>query len=521
MELVISDGKSINANKLVTGRTCVIGQSGSGKSYTVAVICEELAKNNIGFCIIDLEGEYFGLKEKYPILWVGSGANCDVDIESVDFESLAQKIIKKGFPTIFDVSDVKNPRETVKKFIGELYKVESKSRKPFLLIIEEIDKFAPQRGEVLPEIEEVSRRGRKRGLGLMVATQRPALVNKNVLSQCGNQIIGKLTINNDLDAVKIFFPNKDDLAKLPRFEAGQFFIQGDIDVGEIVRIRKRETPHKAITPEIVQTKAIKSEDLLAIESELGRVEAKEIEEETEEVRKTGLHPNIDAKEAFEKIKNSTKILKFLGKGKTISGMHLVLHPIFECKIKYLNKKLIGSSFEDITTYFDGITGNVVLLKNKLAIRFRVENLIGLESKDVDLLRMLLKSDGLSVTEMSNKGDFSESTVRDSIKNLEKNKLVMQKRKGRSFVYLPLTDVKIPNIKQLSQKQIDFESMKAKAKVEEEKITLADLKNLIRGLGVNAEIVEHKIVYYPFYKAFATTGKRTEKIVMDGISGRII
>ena len=66
MELVVGkvEGKefSLNAQELVTGRTCLIAQSGAGKSWTLAVICEKLCKANIGFIIIDTEGEYFSLK---------------------------------------------------------------------------------------------------------------------------------------------------------------------------------------------------------------------------------------------------------------------------------------------------------------------------------------------------------------------------------------------------------------------------------------------------------------------------
>lgn len=61
----------IDAQELVTGRTCVIGQSGGGKSYLIAVLCEQLLQNNIAFCIVDTEGEYFSLKEKFQMLWVG------------------------------------------------------------------------------------------------------------------------------------------------------------------------------------------------------------------------------------------------------------------------------------------------------------------------------------------------------------------------------------------------------------------------------------------------------------------
>ena len=52
----------IDAQELVTGRTCIIAQSGAGKSWGIAVLCEQLLQMNIGFCIIDTEGEYASLK---------------------------------------------------------------------------------------------------------------------------------------------------------------------------------------------------------------------------------------------------------------------------------------------------------------------------------------------------------------------------------------------------------------------------------------------------------------------------
>ncbi|HMD79223.1 MAG TPA: DUF87 domain-containing protein, partial [Nitrososphaerales archaeon] len=56
---------AVEANLVATGRTCVLGSSGSGKSYTVGVLCEELCRNQVPFTIVDTEGEHTGLKEKF------------------------------------------------------------------------------------------------------------------------------------------------------------------------------------------------------------------------------------------------------------------------------------------------------------------------------------------------------------------------------------------------------------------------------------------------------------------------
>src|SRR5271169_5956142 len=81
----------VNANVLATGRTCVIGASGSGKSYAVGVICEELCKSQVPFAIVDTEGEYSGLKEKYELVLVGDDATCDLQWSSLDLGQLASQ----------------------------------------------------------------------------------------------------------------------------------------------------------------------------------------------------------------------------------------------------------------------------------------------------------------------------------------------------------------------------------------------------------------------------------------------
>jgi len=169
---------SVDAQELVTGRTCIIAQSGAGKSWAIAVLCERLCSAGIGFVIVDTEGEYSSIMEKYPVLWVGSEEECDEDIEKVSLKDLMLRAVVNGTAVVFDVSET-DMREKVAALAEVLYDIASAHRIPYLLILEEADKFIPQAKESLRKIEEISRRGRKRGLGLLVATQRPSFVTKN------------------------------------------------------------------------------------------------------------------------------------------------------------------------------------------------------------------------------------------------------------------------------------------------------------------------------------------------------
>jgi len=515
MELKIGKNFSIDADKLVTSRTCIIGQSGSGKSYAIAVICEELAENNIGFCIIDTEGEYFSLKEKYPILWVGP-EEADIDISKINLKSLAKHVIKKGFPLIFDISEISDQKEIVSNFVSELYNVESKEKKPYLLIVEEVDKFAPQKGKVLKEINEVSRRGRKRGLGLMIATQRPALVSKNILSQCNNQIIGRLTIDNDIDAVKIFFSKKKELKSLPSLAPGEFYVLGDIG-NKLVKIRKRKTEHKAVTPKLVRKSEIKSEDLISLEKSI--LSEKPVEGGFAEVRELIIPPLISKEIALSKIRKKKYV--FFGPGVNIINFYLVLHPVFKCHIRFEKKSIFGKNFHDILAFFDGCSGNILTLKSGFSVRYKIKNLIGLSTEALTVFKLLSKKSGQTVKSLSLKLNLSESTVRSALKELYGKALITSSRRGRSVFYYLLTKTKLPNIESLSHPNLELVEKRIEARKVEPEVNIDDIRKFVKALNPQSEIVDHSLVYYPFYRIVFSFGKKSEEISVDAVSGKLI
>lgn len=242
----------VDANRVATGRTCVIGSSGSGKSYAVGVICEELCRIGVPFVLVDTEGEYSGLKGGFELTRVGEDEYADLQCAGLDLEDLARQAPDIS-PLILDVSEVDDPRGKVGVFLSGLYREVSQRRTPYLVIVEEADRFVPQAGERLPVLGELSRRGRKRGLGLMVCTQRPSLVDKNVLSQCGNQLIGKLVIRNDLQAVSQFFPGNSLPKQLTSMTPGEFYALGGLSPEPVrLRVRKRETRHGGGTPTLAR-----------------------------------------------------------------------------------------------------------------------------------------------------------------------------------------------------------------------------------------------------------------------------
>lgn len=95
----------------------------------------------------------------------------------------------------------------VARLTKELFHLRTTSKIPKLFyLVEESHNFCPERGfgDVMSSdiLRTVAGEGRKFGFNLCVVSQRPARIDKNVLSQCTTQIILKVTNPNDLKAIR-------------------------------------------------------------------------------------------------------------------------------------------------------------------------------------------------------------------------------------------------------------------------------------------------------------------------------
>lgn len=80
---------------------------------------------------------------------------------------------------------------------------------PFIMVMEEAHNFVPEKGfeQALSNkiMRKIASEGRKFGLGIGVISQRPARIDKNVLSQCNTQFVLRVTNPNDLKAISKSF----------------------------------------------------------------------------------------------------------------------------------------------------------------------------------------------------------------------------------------------------------------------------------------------------------------------------
>jgi DNA-binding IclR family transcriptional regulator len=94
-------------------------------------------------------------------------------------------------------------------FLETVYRLKARDeyRTAMMMAVDEADAIAPQRpfkGEerMLGAMEDVIRRGGQRGIGCIMATQRPAVLNKNVLTQSQILIALRLIAPQDRDALE-------------------------------------------------------------------------------------------------------------------------------------------------------------------------------------------------------------------------------------------------------------------------------------------------------------------------------
>ena len=148
----------------------------------------------------------------------------------------------------------------VYKIVSDLFSARKQGDiPPFFLIVEEAHNYIPERsfGEAKSSriLRQTAAEGRKFGLGMCVISQRPARVDKNVISQCSTQIILKLTNPNDLRAISnsvegITSETEREIQNLP---IGTAMVVGVVDLPLFVDIRPRMTKHGGEAVDILET----------------------------------------------------------------------------------------------------------------------------------------------------------------------------------------------------------------------------------------------------------------------------
>jgi hypothetical protein len=201
--------------------SAMFAQSGSGKSYSMGVLLEELVvKATIRLIVIDPNGDYLNIGS------IRDSPGWPDDVRSVYGSEMKSMVFAS--PGTVDEAEQATDRclqehhrgvvlnlnrtefqiwgDIVAGVVNRLWKHRNE-KVPTLIIIDEAHHFAPAMGAspsrdtAHATLLRIAAEGRKFGLWLFLATQRPLKLDDNIISQCDNLFVMKLTSRADTEHI--------------------------------------------------------------------------------------------------------------------------------------------------------------------------------------------------------------------------------------------------------------------------------------------------------------------------------
>lgn len=247
MKVNLGKNLSVDLVKLLSTRLLVQANSGGGKSWLLRKLLEE-THGKVQQIVLDIEGDFSSLREKYDFILAGKGGDIPADPKSA--ELLARKILELKSDLIVDLYELKQPERIrfVRLFLDSMINAPKSLWGPCLIVLDEAHIFAPEKGssEAMSAVIDMATRGRKRGFCLVMATQRLSKLHKDAAAEMNNKLIGRTGLDIDVKRAsdELGMTGKDAY-QLRRLDAGDFFAYGPAisNTMELVHVGEVETRH--------------------------------------------------------------------------------------------------------------------------------------------------------------------------------------------------------------------------------------------------------------------------------------
>ena len=260
----LSDGKPFFLPvDLGDKKIALLAQSNKGKTYGLGCILEELVKFQRPFIATDPANNLYGLRVKpngkpsgLEVVIIG-GDHADIPFERDSGERIAEALLETPICAVIDLAfeSVGSVRKFMTDFAGRLMR--TKPEIPRVIVLEECPTVIPQNAFGVQAqickaaVSKLATIGGNFGYGVIPACQRPATMDKDVLSQCEALIVMGITHKKDRTTVKEWMEAKDigdradaAFAELGFLKAGEAWLWWpNEDRFERFIFRKRETLH--------------------------------------------------------------------------------------------------------------------------------------------------------------------------------------------------------------------------------------------------------------------------------------
>lgn len=231
--IYLGDGKTcpVDLDKLIASRLLIQANSGGGKSHTIRRLLEQ-THGKVQQIVLDPEGEFSTLRERFDYVLVGTGKGVDIQVEARSAALLARKLLETGASAIIDLYELhaQERKHFVKLFLDAMVNSPKELWHDVLVVLDEAHVFCPEAGqaESASAVNDMATRGRKRGFCLVPATQRISKLHKDTAAECNNKLIGRTSLDIDMKRAgdELGFRTHEQLLSLRNLDPGCFWAYG-------------------------------------------------------------------------------------------------------------------------------------------------------------------------------------------------------------------------------------------------------------------------------------------------------
>ena len=237
MSIIIGSKESpvgLDVPRLLATRLLIQGTSGSGKSRLLRRLIEQAAPQ-IQCIVIDPEGEFGTLREKHDMVLAGPGGEVSIALKNA--KVFARRLMELRTSAVIDLYEIDRHlrMQYVRDFLDALIDIPKSLYHPTLVIIDEAHGLCPEQtgGAITKQsVIDLMDKGRKRGLGTILATQRLSKLDKDAAAECQNIIIGVTSPIDRARAADLLGLHKNDAMQFVQLERGHWVGVGPAMLGD-------------------------------------------------------------------------------------------------------------------------------------------------------------------------------------------------------------------------------------------------------------------------------------------------
>jgi hypothetical protein len=256
----------VEANDIVGAGITIFGVKGSGKTGAVARLAEQFARYRVSQALFDLKGDLTSLvtdRRQDGSPFVPNGV-----VGSRGHAPRGRSVLRCGAQVVYDLRGWQTPEQmaglicaVVEEMLETVALTPEGELAPCLVLLDEAEYWLPQAQpshlsgrtykRLLDAFHLLATMGRSRGLTPVIATQRIAKVNKDIIAQAEMTVLMKAVLDIDLDRYYDYF-NKSLVSRerIRGFAAGEAVVCLPDGSQTLTRLSERESRHMSHTPHI-------------------------------------------------------------------------------------------------------------------------------------------------------------------------------------------------------------------------------------------------------------------------------